>query len=69
MHGLHMLNALQRYEQFIEEHKQIANRVQMKHIASYLGITPTHFSRIRKQLTKRASLLTKKSNESTYVEK
>ena len=69
MHGLHMLNALQRYEQFIAEHKQIANRVQMKHIASYLGITPTHFSRIRKQLAKKAFLLTKKSSESTYVEK
>jgi len=69
MHSLHMLNALQRYEQFIEEHKQIANRVQMKHIASYLGITPTHFSRIRKQLANNRLFFDQKLKESTYVEK
>ena len=45
----HMLTALKRYEEFIETHRHIVNRVQMQHIASYLGITPTHLSRVRRE--------------------
>jgi CRP-like cAMP-binding protein len=48
MYGLHMLTAYERYEQFIQTHQHIANRVKMQHIASYLGMTPTHLSRIRR---------------------
>ena len=57
MYGLHMLTAYQRYEQFIQTHRHIANRVQMQHIASYLGITPTHLSRVRKEFARKESLL------------
>ena len=49
MYGLHVLTAYERYERFIETHKNIVNRVKMQHIASYLGITPTHLSRVRKE--------------------
>ncbi|TDE10012.1 Crp/Fnr family transcriptional regulator [Dyadobacter psychrotolerans] len=53
MYGLHVLTAYERYERFIETHKNIVNRVKMQHIASYLGITPTHFSRVRKEYAQR----------------
>lgn len=49
MYGLHMLTACQRYEQFLENNLHLSNRLKMQHIASYLGITPTHFSRVRKE--------------------
>ncbi len=53
IYGSHMLTAYQRYEEFIETHRHIANRIQMKHIASYLGITPTHLSRVRKEFARK----------------
>lgn len=40
----------ERYEQMLVETPEIAKRVQSKHQASYLGITPVSLSRIRKRL-------------------
>lgn len=41
------LPAKDRYDQFIEKYPQIANKVTLKQIASYLGITPEFLSAIR----------------------
>ena len=40
-------NPQKRYEELIEEHPQIIQRVPQHYIASYLGITPVSLSRIR----------------------
>lgn len=44
--------ASQRYLQFISKYPQIEQRVPLKHIASYLGITATYLSRLRKARVK-----------------
>lgn len=49
-----------RYRNFVEKYSQIAGRVPLGHIASYLGITQQSFSRIRKQLTKKKDLTNNK---------
>ncbi|RXK14518.1 cyclic nucleotide-binding protein [Halarcobacter mediterraneus] len=49
-------NAKKRYEKFNEEFKNIINRIPKYYIASYLGISPTHLSRIRKELKKNNTL-------------
>lgn len=41
------LTAKNRYEQFIQKYPQIAEKVTLKQIASYLGITPEFLSTIR----------------------
>lgn len=41
-----------RYLQLLSEHPEIFQQVALKHIASYLGITDTSLSRIRKELAK-----------------
>lgn len=41
------LPALDRYENFIQKYPQIAKQVPLKHIASYLGVTPEFLSAIR----------------------
>lgn len=41
------LDAEKRYQIFRKEHPELENRIQLFHIASYLGITPTQLSRIR----------------------
>jgi len=41
--------AVERYDQLMEEHKDIFQRVPLVYIASYLGIAPESLSRIRKQ--------------------
>lgn len=41
------LPAKDRYYQFLEKYPQIASRVPLKQIASYLGITPEFLSAIR----------------------
>ena len=51
---LRMLSALQetadkRYAKLIETNKEIFRHAQLKHVASYLGITDTSLSRIRKE--------------------
>ncbi|TRX60001.1 Crp/Fnr family transcriptional regulator [Fulvivirga sp. M361] len=45
-------NATDRYLTFLEEYPSLPERVPQWLIASYLGITPTQLSRIRKELNK-----------------
>jgi CRP-like cAMP-binding protein len=47
-------DATARYKKFMEEYPQIAGRVPLSFLASYLGITQQSLSRIRKQLTKKS---------------
>lgn len=47
-------DATARYKKFMEEYPQIAGRVPLSYLASYLGITQQSLSRIRKQLTKKS---------------
>ena len=42
-----------RYLQLLKEHPEIFQHVPLKHIATYLGITDTSLSRIRKELSKK----------------
>ena len=44
--------AFERYVQFITKYPKLEQRVPAKHIASYLGITPTYLSRLRKKRVK-----------------
>lgn len=48
------LSAEERYLQLLENYPTIAQRVALRHIASYLGITPEALSRIRRRLSHRA---------------
>lgn len=43
-------DAKKRYERFLKEFGHILSRLSQYHIASYLGISPTHLSRIRKTI-------------------
>ena len=45
-----LLNATDRYMNFIKEYPHINKMIRQHHIASYLGITPESLSRIRAQL-------------------
>ena len=51
---LAMINktAEQRYEDLIKDDKEIFQFVQLKHIASYLGVTNSSLSRIRREFSK-----------------
>lgn len=40
----------ERYLKFIREHPNLMNRIPLKHLASFLGITPVSLSRIRKRV-------------------
>lgn len=42
--------ATQRYTDLLKHHPELIQRVQLSHIASYLGITPVSLSRIRAEL-------------------
>ncbi|MFZ4861435.1 Crp/Fnr family transcriptional regulator [Sphingobacterium sp. Mn56C] len=44
-----LLSAKQRYDKLLEQQPSLLKRVPLKHIASYLGITPVSLSRIRKE--------------------
>lgn len=44
------LTAEQRYQKLLERQPQIILRTPQKHIASYLGVTPESFSRIRRNI-------------------
>jgi len=48
--SLVMESASVRYQQFMEQHPDIDQKISLHHIASHLGITPTQLSRIRKDL-------------------
>jgi CRP-like cAMP-binding protein len=41
----------ERYLKFIEEYPNLMNRVPLKHLASFMGVTPVSLSRIRKRVT------------------
>jgi CRP-like cAMP-binding protein len=41
----------ERYLKFIKEHPDLMNRIPLKHLSSFLGITPVSLSRIRKRIT------------------
>lgn len=41
------LSARERYECFCAQHEDLHRRVTRRHLASYLGITPEHLSRLR----------------------
>jgi CRP-like cAMP-binding protein len=43
-------SAEQRYLEFLDEHPQLRDRVPLKVVASYIGITPIALSRVRKKL-------------------
>ena len=47
------LTAEERYESLIQSEQEIFQYASLKHIASYLGITDTSLSRIRKEITKK----------------
>lgn len=49
-YALVLEDAQVRYERFLKEFEHILSRLSQHHIASYLGISPTHLSRIRKSL-------------------
>ena len=46
-------SAEERYENLIDAEKEIFKYAQLKHIASYLGITDTSLSRIRREFSKK----------------
>ncbi|MEJ7660370.1 MAG: hypothetical protein WKG07_12500 [Hymenobacter sp.] len=43
-------DATTRYLEFIENYPQLANRIPLSHLASFLGITQSSLSRIRKNI-------------------
>ncbi|RAK70070.1 Crp/Fnr family transcriptional regulator [Hymenobacter edaphi] len=46
---LRLLRAEQRYAQLVQSFPEVLQRVPLKHLASYLGVTPETISRIRAQ--------------------
>jgi CRP-like cAMP-binding protein len=51
--GMIIQKAEKRYEQILKESPEILQNVPLKYIASYLGITDTSLSRIRKELAQK----------------
>lgn len=47
---LQVLSAKERYENLLKKHPEIFQKVQLYHIANYLGIAPKSLSRIRKEM-------------------
>jgi len=47
---LQVLTATERYENLLHDFPEIFQRVQLYHIANYLGIAPKSLSRIRKEI-------------------
>jgi len=45
-------SAEERYQEFIKTYPNLSNRLPLKMIASYLGLTPESLSRVRKELVK-----------------
>lgn len=52
MLGMIQLSAEQRYERLVTSHPEIFQNAPLKYIASYLGITDTSLSRIRKEISR-----------------
>ncbi|MFN7325866.1 MAG: Crp/Fnr family transcriptional regulator [Chitinophagales bacterium] len=49
-------SAFERYEKMLKEHPDIILSVPLQYTASFLGVTPQHLSRLRKDLLKEQSL-------------
>ena len=49
--GFQMMTATERYRHFCAERPQLLQRVNLGHVASYIGITQVQLSRIRKDLS------------------
>jgi hypothetical protein len=49
-HDLLTLNGSSRYRQLCEDSPQLAARIPLVHLASYLGLTDVSLSRIRRRL-------------------
>jgi len=47
------LTADERYQDFMDQHPELANRLPNTQIASYLGVTPEFLSKVRKKLVKK----------------
>ncbi|MFD1622800.1 Crp/Fnr family transcriptional regulator [Thalassotalea marina] len=45
-----LLDATQRYQEFIKEFGEESQKIPLKHVAMYIGVTDVSLSRIRKQL-------------------
>ncbi len=45
-----LLSARQRYARLLEQHPQWAERIALKHLASYLGVTDVSLSRLRSEM-------------------
>lgn len=45
--------ASERYLEFVKENPEIIHRIKQEHIASYLGITPSSLSRIKRELNQK----------------
>lgn len=52
MLGMIQLTAEQRYEKLITSHTEVFQKAPLKYIASYLGVTDTSLSRIRKEIAR-----------------
>ena len=50
--GMITESATERYQDLVEDYPEIIQKASLKHIASFLGITDTSLSRIRKELIK-----------------
>jgi CRP-like cAMP-binding protein len=50
-----LTNAETKYRHFIRNHSHLANRIPLKYIASFLGITLETLSRVRKKISSRSS--------------
>lgn len=44
------LSARQRYARLLEQHPLCAERIALKHLASYLGVTDVSLSRLRSEM-------------------
>lgn len=49
-HGLIVLTAEQRYAKMLKEEPHLLQQIPLQHLASMLGVTPRHLSRIRKNI-------------------
>ena len=49
-HGLIVLTAEQRYEKMLREEPHLLQQIPLQYLASILGVTPRHLSRIRQQI-------------------
>ncbi|MFO0726080.1 MAG: Crp/Fnr family transcriptional regulator [Myxococcota bacterium] len=54
-HEMLALSAEQRHQRWLDEHAAIDARINRRQLASYLGVTPEHLSRLRRRTAARAA--------------